>query len=541
MWRVDLGNRVSRSGLGAGPAAGDTASRKADHVRINIEEDVAAKGVESGFDDYYFLHCALPELNLDQVDLATELFGRRLGAPLLISCMTGGTEEAARLNRVLAQVAQELRLAMGLGSGRALLEDAGVLGTFDVRPVAPDVLLFANLGAVQLNKGYGVEHCRRLVDALGVDALVLHLNALQEAVQPEGDTCFAGLLDKIGELCRQLEVPVVAKEVGWGIAPDVACALLDAGVAAVDVAGAGGTSWSEVERHRIAEPWRARIAAAFAGWGIPTADCVRQARRAAPRAKIFASGGVRTGIDAAKAIALGADLVGVAGPFLRAAAEGLNVAVDLGRELVETLRVAMFAVGARTIADLQATPRLRRRGVDYGGDGAEPRRTVALSSLGDATAGAGGARAPAPPHITRLVYHTKGPGQFLDITEDVAGAVGSSGVRRGLVHVYSMHTTAAIRINENEELLLGDFRRLLERIAPAGGGAYEHDDLDRRVGVPPDEPMNGHSHCQHLLLSSSETVPIIDGRLELGVWQRIFLVELCAARERRVIIQVLGW
>jgi len=467
MWRADLGKRTDGDGQFATCSPSGVASRKADHVRINLEEDVAAKGVASGFDDYEFLHCALPELNLDQVDPSTEVFGRRLSAPLLISCMVGGTEQAATINRVLAQVAQHLGLAMGLGSGRILLEDPAVLKTFDIRRVAPDVLLFANLGAIQLNKGYGVDHCRRLVDALGADALVLHLNALQEAVQPEGDTCFAGLLAKIGELCRRLEVPVVAKEVGWGIAPDAVRALLDAGVAAVDVAGAGGTSWTEVERRRITEPWRARVAAAFAGWGIPTAECVRRARQIAPEAQIFASGGVRNGIDIAKAVALGADLVGIAGPFLRTAAEGEEAALDLGRELVETLRIAMFSLGARTL-------------------------------------------------------------------------VRSSGVRRGLVYVHAMHTTAAIRINENERLLLQDFRRFLDRIAPAGNGAYEHDDLPRRPGVPPDEPMNGHAHCQHLLLSTSEMVPILNGQLELGRWQRIFLIELCTARERRVMVQVLG-
>lgn len=538
MWRADLSDRTEWGRQVARRSPGGTASRKADHVRINLEEDVAAKGIDSGFDAYYFLHCALPEIDLDQVDPSTELFGRRLAAPLLISCMIGGTERAALLNRLLAEVAQELGLAMGLGSGRVLLEDPGVLETFNVRPVAPDVLLFANLGAVQLNKGYGADHCRRLVEALDADALVLHLNAIQEAVQPEGDTCFAGLLARIGELCRRLEVPVVVKEVGWGIAPDVARALVGAGVAAVDVAGAGGTSWTEVERHRIAEPWRARVAAAFAGWGIPTAECVRWAVRAAPGARIFASGGIRNGIDLAKAIALGADLVGVAGPFLRAAAEGREEARDLGRELVETLRVAMFGVGARTLQDLRLTPRLRRRGQPADDPHPASPAHQAGATFPDVVP------EPAVPrfatHVARLVYRTGGPGQFLDITEDVSAVVRSSGVRRGLVHVYSLHTTAAVRINENEQFLLQDFRRFLERIAPAGTGAYEHDDMSRRVGVPPDEPMNGHSHCQHLVLSSSETVPVVEGTLELGQWQRIFLVELCAARERRVVVQVLG-
>ena len=362
MSRTDLAGQPGRRRRVHIDADGRTASRKSEHLRVNLHEDVAAKGIRSGFDDYLFVPRALPELNFGDVDSSTELFGRRLSAPILISCMTGGTAEARRLNHMLARVAQRSRLAMGLGSGRALLEHPELVETFDVRSVAPDVLLFANLGAVQLNKGYGAGDCQRLVDVLRADALVLHLNALQEALQPEGDTCFEGVLERIGEVCRRLDVPVVVKEVGWGISPDDVRALLDVGVAAVDVAGAGGTSWSEVERHRIAEPWRSRVAGAFAGWGIPTAECLQSARRAAADARIFASGGVRTGIDVAKAIALGADLVGIAGPFLRAAAQGTNAAMDLARELSEVLRVAMFAIGARTLADLRLTRRLRRRG-----------------------------------------------------------------------------------------------------------------------------------------------------------------------------------
>jgi isopentenyl-diphosphate delta-isomerase len=339
-----------------------TPSRKAEHIRINIERDVGAKGIETGLDAYRFVHRALPEVDLAQVDLSVEVFGRRLAAPLLISCMTGGTPEARRINRRLASVAQERGLAMGLGSGRALIESPESADTFEVRSLAPDILLFANIGAVQLNKGYGLAECRRLVELLGADALVLHLNPLQEALQPEGDVCFAGLLAKIAALCAASPFPVVVKEVGWGINAAEVRALFDAGAAAVDVAGAGGTSWSEVERHRIAEPWRARVAAAFAGWGTPTAQAVAEAREVAQDKTIIASGGIRNGIDAAKALALGADLVGIAGPFLRAAAESAKAATDLAGELVETLRTAMFCVGARTPADLRAGARLVRAG-----------------------------------------------------------------------------------------------------------------------------------------------------------------------------------
>ncbi len=335
-----------------------TSSRKADHLRINIERDVRAKGIDSGFEAYAFVHQALPEIDLGDVNLSIEVLGKRLGAPLLISCMTGGTPEARRINQTLAHVAQEHSIAMGLGSGRALIESDRTLDSFDVRDVAPDVLLFANIGAVQLNKGYSSGQCGRLVELLRADALVLHLNALQEALQPEGDTCFRGLLEKIARLCSELTYPVIVKEVGWGIAPDTARALLDAGVAGIDVAGAGGTSWSEVERHRIGEPWRARVAQEFAGWGIPTAECIKRAREAAPQALLIASGGIRTGLDAAKALALGADLAGIAGPFLRAADAGPEEAAQLALQFIETLRVAMFCIGAASIEELRTRPRL---------------------------------------------------------------------------------------------------------------------------------------------------------------------------------------
>ncbi len=330
-----------------------TAPRKADHLRINIERDVDAKGVRAGFDAYRFAHRALPEIDLADVDLSVAFLGRTLQAPLLISCMTGGTPEAARINRRLARVAARRGLVMGLGSGRALLESPETIESFAVRVHAPEIVLMANLGAVQLNKGYGIDQCRRLVEMLEADALVLHLNPLQEALQPEGDTCFRGLLERIRSLCARAEFPVLVKEVGWGIAPEEVAALFDAGVAAVDLAGAGGTSWSEVERYRIAQPWRARVAAAFAAWGTPTAQALVEARRVAPEGTLIASGGIRTGLDLAKALALGADLVGIAGPFLRAADRGNQEADELASEYIETLRIAMFCSGAASLSELR--------------------------------------------------------------------------------------------------------------------------------------------------------------------------------------------
>jgi isopentenyl-diphosphate delta-isomerase len=342
--------------------ASGTASRKDEHLRINVEEDVAAKGVDAGFDGFRLVHCALPDINLADVSLETTFLGMPVGAPLLISCMTGGTEQTRVINLRLARVAQRHRLVMGLGSCRVLLEQPEVLPSFDVRDLAPDVPLLANLGAVQLNLGVGVGECRDLLRALRADALVLHLNPLQEALQPAGNTVFTGLLARIGEVCAGLGAPVIVKEVGWGISEDLVTMLFDAGVTAVDVAGAGGTSWSEVERHRISDPVRARVAAGFAGWGIPTTEALIRARAVAPEGVIIASGGVRDGIDVAKALALGAGAVGMAGPLVRAAAAGDDALEETVEVVLEELRLAMFCVGARGVDELWSQAQVTRCG-----------------------------------------------------------------------------------------------------------------------------------------------------------------------------------
>jgi isopentenyl-diphosphate delta-isomerase len=333
-----------------------TEGRKDDHIRINLEEEVDFPRLTNGLEKWRFMHQAVPELNLDDVNTRLTFFGKTLNSPLLISSMTGGTERAQNINRTLAGAAQETRIAMGLGSLRAAIENPDLAATYNVRPVAPDILLFANLGAVQLNYGYGVDECHRAVEMVGADALFLHFNALQEAVQPEGDGNFSGLLRKVEIVCRELEVPVVAKEVGWGFSPRAARQLADAGVAAIDVAGAGGTSWSEVEYHRAPTAHHANVARAFADWGIPTAESIRYVREAAPALPIIASGGLRDGIDVAKCIALGADLGGVAGPFLRATADSLEAVLRLIWELQTQLRIAMFASGAADLAALKQTP-----------------------------------------------------------------------------------------------------------------------------------------------------------------------------------------
>lgn len=339
------------------PSPDLTERRKADHIRINLEEDVAFKKVTTGLEKYFFMHQALPEIDLADVTTTTTLFGKTLKTPLLISSMTGGTAEARAINRTLAAGAQAAGIAMGLGSMRAAVEDESLADTYRVRDVAPDILLFANLGAVQFNYGYGLDECLLLVEMIQADALILHFNALQEAVQPEGDGNFANLLPKIEEICKKLPVPVIAKEVGWGFAEETARRLAEAGIAAIDVAGAGGTSWSQVEMYRAPTARHARVAGAFIDWGIPTAVSIQYCRRAAPHLPVFASGGIRNGIDVAKCIALGANLVGFAGDFLRAAdKDGVDGVVEMAETITAELRVAMFCAGAKDLSTLAQTP-----------------------------------------------------------------------------------------------------------------------------------------------------------------------------------------
>jgi isopentenyl-diphosphate delta-isomerase len=328
--------------------------RKADHIKINLEKDVRSAQT-TGLEKYHFMHEALPELDLERVDTSLSLFGKRLAAPILISSMTGGTEEAGEINQRLAEAAQEVGLAMGVGSQRAALEHSEQIPTFAItRYVAPDILLFANLGAVQLNYGYSIDQCRKAVDMIQADALILHLNPLQEAVQDAGDTNFAGLGRKIEEICKKLEVPVIAKEVGWGISERTAKLLADCGVSAIDVAGAGGTSWSQVEMYRAPDEFTRELAATFVGWGIPTAESILNVKNAAPEMTVFASGGIKDGLDIAKCIALGAMLGGMAGQFLKAAAISTKSAIQMMKLMQRQIQVTMFATGAGTLEDLKA-------------------------------------------------------------------------------------------------------------------------------------------------------------------------------------------
>lgn len=339
-----------------------TEARKQEHIDVVLNEDVGAKGVTTGFERYFFEHIALPEIDLGEIDLSTTLWGRTLKAPLLVSSMTGGTDPARVVNVHLAEAAQELGIAMGVGSQRAALEQGALAETYQVRDVAPDLLLFANFGAVQLNYGYGVDAARRAVDMIEADALILHLNPLQEAVQPGGDRDWSDLFRKIEHIATSLEVPLILKEVGNGISGAVARRLVECGVSAIDIAGAGGTSWSEVEAHRQDDQRLKHVAHTFAGWGNPTAFALQQVRDTVPaEIPVFASGGIRSGVDVAKAIRLGATLVGSAAPLLGPATERADSVYEKFQTYIDELRIAAFCTGS---LDLDALRRAQLRHVD---------------------------------------------------------------------------------------------------------------------------------------------------------------------------------
>lgn len=332
-----------------------TKNRKQDHIEINLNKNVQS-GIATGFDHYHFNHNPLPEINLQSISTESDFLGKTVQSPILISSMTGGTADGLKINRNLAKAAQLRGIALALGSGRAGLDSEEAAKTYQLRKWAPSIPVYANLGAIQLNYGFGVDECKRVVEMAEADALILHLNSLQEALQPEGQTNFAGLLKKITEICKTSSVPVIAKEVGWGINALAARRLVDAGVSCIDIAGAGGTSWSEVEKHRNSSEARIRISSHFNDWGMPTAEAVKEVCQALPNVPVIASGGLRKGLDIAKSLALGASMGGIAGGFLKAATKSSEEVVNLIDELNLELRIAMFAVGAGTIEQLKQTP-----------------------------------------------------------------------------------------------------------------------------------------------------------------------------------------
>lgn len=333
-----------------------TINRKNEHLDI-VLGGRGASSISTGFDDVRFEHAALPEIDMDTIDLDTQFVGKRIRAPLLVSSMTGGPARAETINANLAVACEELGIALAVGSQRVAIDSAadGGLGQ-DLRRHAPTIPLLANFGAAQLNLGYGADQALRAVEMIGADALIIHLNPLQEAVQPEGDRNWLGLLAKIETLARALPVPLAVKEVGSGISGRTARRLVDAGVSIIDVAGAGGTSWAAVEAERAQSPMQAAIARAFVNWGQPTAAAIEAVRAACPEAIVVGSGGVRDGVDAAKAIRLGADIVGQAAGVLTAATESAEAVVEHFSAIIGQLRVACFCTGSADLAALRVAP-----------------------------------------------------------------------------------------------------------------------------------------------------------------------------------------
>lgn len=328
-------------------------NRKNDHLDIVLRGD-ASSPVSTGFERFVFEHVALPEIDMDEIKLDTQFLEKGISAPLLVSSMTGGPDRAEAINANLAIACEELGIALAVGSQRVAIDTIGNAGlSRRLRQYAPNIPLIANFGAAQLNLGYGRDEAMRAVEMIGADALFIHLNPLQEAVQPEGDRNWRGLLAAIENLARAMPVPVAVKEVGSGISGRIARRLYDAGVSIIDVAGAGGTSWAAVEAGRAQSPLQAAIARAFAGWGQPTADAIAEVRKACPDATIIGSGGVQDGVDAAKAIRLGADLAGQAAGTLSAATISAEAVVDHFTAIISQLRVTCFCTGSIDLAALR--------------------------------------------------------------------------------------------------------------------------------------------------------------------------------------------
>ncbi|SES98841.1 isopentenyl-diphosphate delta-isomerase [Oceanobacillus limi] len=336
--------------------------RKTEHIRICLTDNVEGVNKSTGLEGISFIHNALPEVNFHDIKLETRFLDKTLQAPFLVSSMTGGSEMAAEINRNLAIAAEERGWAIALGSTRAILEGDKHQDSFLIRKYAPTVPIIANLGAVQLNYGYGADEAQKLVDLTEADSLYLHLNSLQEIIQDEGDLNFEDLLPKIEEVCKQLTVPVGVKEVGFGIDGTVARKLHDAGVAYIDVSGAGGTSWSQVEKLRSKDPLRKAAAEAFNNWGIPTKDCIVSVKNNLHQVPVVASGGMKTGLDAAKAITIGADMIGFARTLLQAATESAEAVNRVMEQIEFELKIAMFGIGVKDLKELKNTNRVEIMG-----------------------------------------------------------------------------------------------------------------------------------------------------------------------------------
>ncbi len=334
----------------------DIEQRKKDHIDI-ILSGAAKHSIDSGFDGFEFEHCALPDINLDDIDLSTSFLGKSLQLPFLASSMTGGPDSGGRINLAIAEAAQALGFAMGVGSQRIALGGGKASGLDkSIRRAAPDIALYANLGAVQFTQGMTVDDARRAVDLIEADALILHLNPLQEALQPGGDRNWQGVEAAIASVCRSIGVPVIAKEVGAGISVAVAERLARCGIAAIDVAGVGGSSWAAVEGRRTTNAQDQSTAEIFRNWGIPTARAVASIHAALPDMALIASGGIQHGLHGAKALRLGASLVGQAAALLEAATQGPEQVAAKIQAFVQALRISCFCTNSADLAALRKAP-----------------------------------------------------------------------------------------------------------------------------------------------------------------------------------------
>ncbi len=332
---------------------------KESHLRVCLQKDVESTQT-TGFEKYYLINNPAPELIFEDIDVSCSFLGKDISAPFLILPMTGGTEPSARINKNLAAAAQELGVAMAVGSLRLALENSSLAGSYQVRDVAPDIPLLANLGAIYLNYGYGLEECEKAVEMIGADALSLYLNPMQKLFQGDRDINFKGLIDKIAYICRHLSVPVIVKEVGFGLSSDSALLLKEAGVSILDIAGAGGTSWVKITRY-LNDP-QDESDPAFDDWGIPTADSLISVKNAVEDIPIIASGGIRSGTDMAKALALGADYTGMALPLLSPAMDSSQAVKNKIEMLIEVLKTGMFGCGADSLDELKKGHYIRKKG-----------------------------------------------------------------------------------------------------------------------------------------------------------------------------------
>ena len=339
--------------------AKETTKRKAEHIRISLNQHVQTKRTTTGFEDVHFIHRALPEIDKQKIDLSTKIFNHRLAAPIIVGAITGGTPEATKINAAIAEAVEELGLGMGVGSQRAAIEDEKLEKTFAIaRKKAPNAFLIANIGGVQLAQGYGLKEVKKAIEMIDADAIAIHLNPLQEAIQPEGQTNFKGILAKISEIAEEIDKPVIAKETGAGIAAEEAKKLETAGVKGIDISGAGGTSFAAVEYYRakgLGNDVQRRLGYVFWDWGIPTAVSVAEVSQTVS-IPVIASGGIRNGLDVAKALALGGSLTSLSQPVLRAAFKGVKETVRVLSLLIDELRNGMFLVGTDSVKALRETP-----------------------------------------------------------------------------------------------------------------------------------------------------------------------------------------